>query len=551
MNMKNFKNIALSLVAGCGLAVTLAACADWDDHYVGTAGSEESGASLWEQMKANPRLSDFCEVLEQTKVYRMHQKKPVSYADLLSGGQAYTVMAPVNGTFNKDSLLQLVQTVVGDSSVERSFVQNHITRSLVSVNPASTRMLMLNLKRISMENGFAGGVPVIVQNQRASNGVLHVVEKALPYNYNLYEMFCDNADLQEIGNRLRRFNEDIFVPEQSLQNGVIDGVPVYIDSVIYERNRLLDNIGLLRAEDSTYVVVAPTTEGWKAAWDEASTYYNYEDTLTVRDSLQQFYATRALLQDAVFNMTDQKSPNDSLISVPYLRENLSYKPGKHVYHVFNKPFAEGGILYGATPLACSNGTIYATDQWPFTPEDTYFKEIYIEGESTHLIADYKKCVYNSRQINADSVSEGRYLRIDALNSSSTENWDIEFQIDNTLSGTYDVYAIVLPKSVYNQTSPDLRPCGFKATIYSLDQKGKKKSYTCKPAKGSEFVNNPERIDTILLAQGFKFDVCNYGQVGTRASIKLSSNINFTTMRTRTRELFLDCIYLKPRTSKSE
>ena len=38
-------------------------------------------------------------------------------AQLLDGGQSFTVLAPVNGTFNKDSLLRLVQTAVGDSIV--------------------------------------------------------------------------------------------------------------------------------------------------------------------------------------------------------------------------------------------------------------------------------------------------------------------------------------------------------------------------------------------------------------------------------------------------
>ena len=110
----------------------------------------------------------------------MHKKTPVSYADLLSSGQSFTVMAPVNGTFNKDSLLRLVQTVVGDSAVEKSFVQNHITRSLVSSTPETTKMLMLNMKRMTMANGTVDNIPVTVANTKSSNGVLHVMQHALP-----------------------------------------------------------------------------------------------------------------------------------------------------------------------------------------------------------------------------------------------------------------------------------------------------------------------------------------------------------------------------------
>ena len=550
MNTKNFKNIALSLVAGCGLAAPLAACSDWDDHYTGTSGMEEPGATLWEQLKANPQLSDFCEVLDQTKIYRLHQKKSASYADILSSGQTFTVMAPVNGTFNKDSLLQLVQTVVGDSSVERSFVQNHISRSLVSVKSDPVRMLMLNMKRINMADGQFDGVDVSIANQRASNGVLHVIQKSLPYNHNIYEMLCDNPDLVNIGTNLRRFNEDIFDPEASLSNGVVDGVPVYIDSVVYERNRVLDVIGLLRAEDSTYVAVVPTTEGWKEAWDEASSYFNFEDGMQKRDSLQQLYTTIALMQDAVFNMTDQKSPQDSLISVPYLRENFTFPKGKHVYHVFKNPYDEGGILYGAKALDCSNGLVYTQEKWPFTPEATYFKELFVEGESTHLITDYTKCVYNIRQIVSDQVSNGRFLRIAPL--SATDNWTVDFQIYGTLSGSYDIYAIVLPKTIYNENAEKLLPNKFKATISYLGQNGKTQSYSCKTAENkTEFVTAPERIDTVLIAEDFKFPVSSYGQDGNRVSIKLACSITARQTSTYDREMYLDCIYLKPRTSKPE
>ncbi|MBR1448579.1 MAG: hypothetical protein IJ588_07540 [Prevotella sp.] len=540
------KHILLAGIWCCGMT----ACSEWDDHYEGTIGVSESGSTLWEQMKADAQLSDFCEVLEQTKVYRMHQKKPVSYADILGSGQAFTVMAPLNGTFNKDSLLQLVQTAVGDSSVEKSFVQNHLSHSLVSVTSDSARMLMLNLKRIGMADGSIGGVPVAKANTRAANGVLHTLQKALPYNYNIYEMLCDNPQLEGIGARLRRFNEDVFDAAASVSSGVVDGVPVYVDSVVYERNRLLERIGELNAEDSTYLAVVPATDGWNEVWDEAFSYYNFEDNMEKRDSLQQFYTTSALLQDAIFNMTDQKSPKDSLISVPYLAENVSIVNGKHVYHVFPRPFDEGGILYGAQPLDCSNGTVYTADKWPFTPEQTYFKELYVEGESTYLITDYEKCVYNIRQVTADSISEGRYLRIAPL--QATDNWSVEFQVNNTLSGSYDVYAVILPKSVYNQTSPDQRPCKFKATINYIGQNGKTATYSCTtPDNKTEFQSDPQRIDTVLIAQGFKFPVCSYGQNGKRASIKLTCSITSRQTSTYAREMYLDCIYLKPRTSKSE
>lgn len=550
MNIKSIKQILLAGMVSCGMAAGLTACSEWNDHYEGAADAGTAGGTLWKQMKANPQLSDFCDVLEQTKVYRMHKKTPVSYADLLNGDQAFTVMAPKNNTFNKDSLLQLVQTVTGDSAVEKSFVQNHITRSLVSAKPGTTKLLMLNLKQLYMKDNTIDGVPVSVPNAKTSNGVLHVIDHALSYKHNLFEMLCDHPQLSVIGENLRRFNEDVFDPDASVSNGVVDGVPVYVDSVVYERNRLLNAIGYLEAEDSSYMVVVPTTEGWKEVYDEASQYFKYDQSIEKRDSLQQYYTMHALMEDAVFNMTDQKSINDSLISVPYINMVQNYAKGKKVYHVFQKPFATGGILDGAQPIQCSNGTIYTTSKWSFTPVDTYFKEIFVEGENTYYLFEYDRCSYNIRSVTGDSISNNKYLRITPL--QATDNWSLNYQILNTLSGSYDVYAVILPKSVYDHDKPDMRPCKFKASINYLDENGKAQSYACLTEAGkSEFTTNPERVDTVLLARDFKFPACNFGQSNMNFSIMIQCSITARQTSQYAREMYLDCIYLRPHNSKSE
>ena len=521
-----------------------ASCSDWNDHYEGTADAAE-GATLWQQLKANPQLSDFCDVLEQTKVYRMHKKTAVSYADLLSSGQSFTVMAPLNNMFNKDSLLQLVQTVVGDSAVEKSFVQNHITRSLVSSTADATKMLMLNQKRMTMENGMVDNTPVAVPNTKSSNGILHVMQHALPYKHNILEMLSDNPQLKNIGANILSFNEDIFDPASSVSNGVIDGVPVYVDSVVYERNRLLENIGLLNEEDSTYLAVVPTTEGWNEVYNETAQYFLYDNSIEKRDSLQQYYTMRALLEDAVFNMTDQKSVNDSLISVPYLRTTQTFEKGKKVYHVFYKPFEEGGILYGAQKLQCSNGWVYTTPKWSFKSTDTFFKELRTEGESTWMITQERDCSYNTRRQIADSISSGSYLQI--IPKSGTSNWELTFRISNTLAGDYDICAVILPQSVAGLSSE--KPCKFKATINYVDEDNKQQSFNC---DNVQFQSDPARVDTVVLAEAFHFPVCNYDQNEVKVTLKLQCSILARETSRFSREMYLDCIYLRPRAKvKSE
>ncbi|MBR2234259.1 MAG: fasciclin domain-containing protein [Prevotella sp.] len=530
----------VALLLGGGGFVS--SCSDWDDHY---EGNDQAGtsATLWQLMKSNQQLSDFCQVLEQTKVFRMHRKTGVSYSQLLDGGQAFTVVAPVNGTFNRDSLLRLVQTNQGDSVVEKFFVLNHLSRSSSSIKDGSQTLLMLNAKHAVVQNGKIEGISVSQPNIHAKNGVLHVVSQPLPFTHNLYEALCDLPDMSTIGSFLRLYEEDYFDADHSVSIGLVEGVPVYIDSVMIERNRMLQNIGLLNAEDSTYWVVAPTTAGWQKAWDEASKYFVYDEKTLKRDSLQQYWTNRALLDDAVFNMSDQRSTSDSLVSVPWLNWRKTWKAGRPINHVFHQPFAAGGILHGADAVSCSNGILYKVDQWPFTPEQTFFKEIWAEGETTWLITNEKECSYNSRRQVADSISDNAYLQI--LPRTNLSNWELTFRVDNTLSGCYDICLVLLPKSVSNQSAPDVRPCKFKATINYVDERGVAQTDNC---GNTQFQNNPERVDTIVLAEAFQFPACNYDQNELKVSLKIQCSILARETARFAREMYLDCIYLRPRKS---
>ena len=514
-------------------------CSEWNDHYEPATDAASGNLTLWQTMKQNPQLTDFCEVLQQTHVFRQHKKTPVSYADLLDGGQSFTVLAPVNGTFDKAALLQQVQTQQGDSIVEKSFVLNHLSRSNVSLNGQLQQMRLANTKLVQMGNGKVGDVAITSANQHAHNGILHVLQSQLPYSLNLYEAMTDLPQFQTIGQQLRQYEEDEFDENNSLSNGMIDGIPIYVDSVVIERNRLLEGFGLINAEDSTYLMVVPSNEGWQQAWTEAQQYFVFDETVEKRDSLQQYWTNRALLDDAVFSMTVQNSPQDSLISSHYDRLHPEY-------HVFYKPFSTGIMSQAEQVFPCSNGTLYQTRQWPFRPEETYFRVLKTEGEDESIITEHSSCSYDKRIFSADSISESGYL--DIIPATATANWNVTFRIDNTLAGSYDICAVVLPKSVYNPTSPDLRPCKFRANISYVDETGKQKSFNC---GNTNFVSDPLRVDTVVLARAFTFPVCNYDQTNQKVTVRLNCNILARETSSYAREMYLDCIYLRPAKPEDE
>lgn len=512
---------------------TFTSCSDWDDHYEG-GGVESSNATLWEQIAAREELSDFSEVLNSTMVFRQHKKTAVSYAETLQGGRSLTVFAPVNGTFNKDSLIALTQTAQGDSAVERFFVMNHLASTLRSASDTTVSFRTLNWKRVDMQSDKVGGVAIMDRNLHCKNGVMHILQQVMPYKYTIYEALTHMDEFQPAGQVLSSYNEDVFNENASVSSGVVDGVPVYVDSVIYERNKLMERIGQLNAEDSSYLALVPTVDGWNRAWQQAASYYKFSSSLEKSDSLQRYWTSRAMFDDAIFSMKWQKSPKDSLVSVQYSSSNPEY-------HVFYNPYEADGIVGKSyKKYECSNGTLCFYDEWPFTPEQTYFQKIEQEAEQTWNISNYDLCTVNGRAHTADSISEGAYL--DIVPRRGTDNWKVTHKLHNTLAGAYDFCIIVLPKTVENPRG-DKRPNKFNVTINYIDEDGTPRTYNC---DGKTFTNDPLVTDTIVVAENFKLPACNYDQNNDKVSITITCNISAREQARYNREMYLDCIFLRPR-----
>ncbi len=520
------------LLASLTALTGLYSCQDWDDHY-DSSGVEGSNTTLWQQIEQRPELSDFAAVLKNTMVFRQHKKTSVSYADLLDGGQSLTVFAPVNGTFNRDSLIALTQTARGDSAVEVFFVKNHLSSTLYSVVDESRTIRMLNGKRVLLEKNGAAGVEFSGTNVRGKNGVLHVVKTNLPYTFTVYESLTQLEQFKAPGDVLLSYNEDEFNEDASVSSGLVDGIPVYVDSVLYERNKLIEAIGLLNAEDSVYYVAVPTSEGWQRAWDKAAGYFRYSAAVDKGDSLQHYWTSRALMDDAVFSRTVQASMQDSV-------KSKFYDPNTPEYHVFYRPFDSDGLFGKAQGVVdCSNGYLYYYDEWPLTPVQTYFKKIEQEAEDYWNILTYDKCNYNSRSLNADSISKNAYL--DIVPTGGTVNWNVTYKLSNTLAGEYDFCVVVLPKTVEGPNG-NMRPNKFKVTVNYIDEEGNAQKYDC---GGTSFTNDPAVVDTIVVAEKFKLPACNFNQNNDKVSLTISCNISNRENSKYNREMYLDAIFLRP------
>lgn len=578
--------MTLSVAALTASAALLTGCQDdWNEHYDQQADSQYGTESLYQIIASRPELSDFRQVLDSARLFSGNRISSVHYSQLLGQDQFLTVWAPVNGTFNRDSLLQLCQTAHGDSLVELHFLKNHIARySQSAVDGRQKQVMMMNGKTLWMSGMQHGDAQIQEANIASRNGVLHVVKTPVTYRYNIYEALFSMQKYSHIGNFLQSYQIDKFDETQSLAMGVVDGKTVYVDSVFYATNILLNThvYGHIDSEDSTYWMLVPDRTLWDNLYAEASTYYQYGQTPKA-DSLHDYWSNYALMQDLVYNPMVQRSMKDSLCSTTW---SEGWAGRRHVYY---EPFQAGGLWsYCADSLVCSNGNIYEIHEWPFDQQRTYFTYIKVEAEGRiydSFEAKGKTLTLNRNYISADSVSGG-YLQVKP--QTQYDSYYLTYEVPNVLSGCYDVCAVFLPKTVYNpnltpeSNKAEFRPNKFSAELVYTGLDGKEyevtsaKRYTYDPATPGyyeaagnndsavpflfdcnlnpttsatrAFTNDPYRVDTVHLAT-VHFPTCNYDQQKVTTRLKIQNNITNKQTNTYNAEILLDCILFLPHTEQ--
>ena len=536
---KIYKSLAGAMLLAA-VAHGMVGCSDaWDDHYGVAADSNGNGgtSSLLQLIENDPQLSDFRELLGMTHIYRNH-RTDVTYADLLGGDQSLTVWAPVNGTFNFDSLRTLCQTEKGDSTVGQHFVQNHIARNLYNMNSQTDESVkMLNDKFLALTptSLYNATVQPGQYNQPARNGLLHVVDKDAAYTYNIYEGLTSMDEFSHLGKFLASYEKQELNTNASIVAGIEDGQKIYSDSVMYKTNIMFSALGKINEEDSTFTMLAPDASTWQKVYAEARQHFNFAG-VEKGDSIGEYWTNVSLMSDLIINRNMQRSERDSIFTT-------TYSPYNWPYHVYYKPFEPGGLMDAANikdSLQCSNGYIYRMKQWPFDAKKLYFHPITTQGEDAGRRKEYKDCNFVIRQAIGDTISGNSYVDITAQNN---KNWTITYEIANTLSGTYNIYAVILPKTVYLSSSKDTKQNKFYVSVTYLDENGKKQT-TQFGSNSKTFNNNPYCADSVLIGQ-CTLPVCNYQQTDPTVTVTIHCYLTAADAARYSRQMFLDCIYLEP------
>ena len=538
-------------------------CSDtWDDHYETTAGLTFDG-SLMAYIDSQGELSDFAQILRAT-----------GFADELNSGQVLTVLAPKNGSFDKDALMAQIES--GDKkTVIDEFVKNHVCRYNVSMGAEQQKVTMLNTKNMvigTYSEKKIGESGVDVMNVSCKNGVVHVLDADLPYQYNIYEYLgkdykenwaefaAANEDYESWYGYLKELYVDSLDESRSVSRGVDEnGDNIWVDSVTISNNKILRRLdAYLYREDSTYLTLLPSYEAYNNRYKGIYSLFNwnvsYNTDPVVRDSLSRYNAHYYAMCDLSYNMSESmngtnfSTTQDSLYSTIFRRATWPY-------NVYYNPTQEGGILTGVTDyFECSNGQVAKVDNYPFSVFTNVFKQIDLQAERRNFIyedganafTNQTTTSYVGRTNTADSISAGGYLLVSP--ATSNRNTEITFQIPNTLSGQYDIYVKFLPPQVADTTKAML-PLQFRASIYERDEKSgafpaeTKPSYEFLNGNSKNFQTKGSEIDSIYVGT-YKFNFC-YLNTTPGVLFKLESYVLTSQAKKYTKEMLIDKICFIP------
>ena len=183
-----FRNIGFSLLILLAGVFTFSSCENdsWNDHY--SIDSEiVSDQTLWEVIQANPNLKKFAWALKKT-----------GYDKYLSNSQMHTVWAPVNSaSTNIDTTNVNIDNIV----LIKEYVKNHMSRyKYAATGTKMSKVTLLNSKVTNFglngtEYYFADN-KLLSKNNVASNGLLHIIGKKLPFFDNLWEYLSKDTRLE-------------------------------------------------------------------------------------------------------------------------------------------------------------------------------------------------------------------------------------------------------------------------------------------------------------------------------------------------------------------
>jgi hypothetical protein len=623
---KNIKNTLRIGIIAAASAAAMVSCSDtWDDHYNdGPSSLSFNGTTMQALEQMAP---DFAKVVKLYGYDRELSSENVytvwAPADGSFNLSDYADVQVVDG-----------QTVLtkkdGADEVLDHFIKNHVARYAISQNGTEQDVKLMSKKIETMTgNGTGEGTfgerTITKSNLSCTNGVLHILDGELDYRHNIFEkiksLYNPETDDVSLYAFLKIFDKDSLDENKSVSNGMDEyGNTVWEDSVVIRNNTVLRNVdALIYEEDSSYIAILPSTEAYKkrlAIAKRLLDYNPYENTknpdyksdryANMCDSLQDYNASMFAMTDLFFNKNANEYWQDSLKSTNYSSFNWPYNlyyakeplmglhPDKEVNDILNKM---------GDPVQCSNGDLYLVDEYPMSVTEQFFKKQTVMASDLTLDQitgkDGKTKIY-TKNVGITSISigtlydyqcdtiwegvprESQIVRVDSTFLGTRDYYffdvpelgntqpAIAFDLENLLSGTYDMYLVTCPiwaKTGFNNGESyqdDPRPYRFYVNIYErMDDNAFVGSPTrltppedaiVMEKQGNYFITDcHEKIDTLHLGEyTFKHSYYNIkGDDGVGAIIQFDVKVGNGDKGNYSREMLISSIILKPKFDATE
>lgn len=535
----------------------LGATACTDDHFDIIADGTTGSNSLWENIQGSGKTDSLALILNRTIVMKSETDKSgkISYAEMLNQPQSFTFWAPKDGTYNAKHYLDmlderdalLAKSASADSeendaawrlnwTVANQLVQNHLARFNYEGNSSTQKVRLLNAK-VSYYDPAAltfNNVAMDAEPIPSSNGTMHLLEGVSPFAYNIYDYIVYHDEFSKLWGVLSdpAIDKRVFSETASTEGAMNEnGEMVYVDSVFYHTNEILDASGaLLSNEDSLYVALLPTDEAWDKAYETVSNLYRYGSRYAYEwnddqgkfmqtaqfntDSLQAYNANRTLIQSSFFttsrfsvsNQTDSAQVNayaqtaDSLLSTNY---TVFYNPN------------HGGLnpnFNGQSPVKASNGYIYAVDSYNVNPGYTWIQRNEVKMTSDYFVAnvggatsDKGQLITLTEETRCDTiygnVEDNMYRRFEKLGNSEM---NVYIRLSGLYSGKYKISAEIVPTQI-NKSFPAGENEHAMFNYELLDDEGHKIGSTV-----NDFETKSDSVRTYTLFESIEIPKCYVG-----------------------------------------
>ena len=416
------------IVAMTGLMLGVASCSDFSDY--NTAPEDVGNSSyktLWQNISENPELSDFAKVIKAT-----------GFESNLDAPRFFTVFAPINETFNVDSVLQITKTVTDPvtggekevfdtATVVKEFIKNHIVEFNHPINEAlkNSTLMSLNTKTHTFSAaGYGDAKFSSLLNLPSNNGVMHMVKGNEGFYTNIYE-YLDRVDgCDMFRDYVQQYDIEYIDESNSILGPVIHGEQTYEYIEYAHRNEVVNrliNAGL-ENEDSSYTVLFPNDEAWQKSYDRISQHYKYLATTSYMDleslhgknttqgSSKNFKATEGKTDVKIGEpefLTDSLTKSSMMRNLAFSHNNprnevLQNGNGtdKDTLYSTNKNYVvSAGSLEDHTQetYKMSNGFVRVVDSIPFQPWDTFEPVIVSRNVGRYLNARTSSDFYTQYQ----------------------------------------------------------------------------------------------------------------------------------------------------------